>query len=285
MQATNIRPRRSLIFAPGNKPEMYPKAMRAGADIVTIDLEDAVAPGHKAQARVETLAFFGEPSTDDRIERILRINCLRTPDGLADLLAIVEARQPPSAIMLPKVKSPDEVRVHDELLGGPCAHVRFHVIIETNEGLEACFDIARSSERIDSLLFGGVDMAAELRVEPTWDALLYARSRLVHAAASAGLDLIDVPFMDLSDADGLEREARACADLGITGKAAIHPKQVPVLNRIFSPSEEQVVLARRVIDEFEGNDSGLVVVDNKLIERPVIRSMYRILAIADKTLE
>ena len=282
MQSGNIRARRSLIFAPGNKPEMYPKALKTGADIVTVDLEDAIAPQHKDVARAATLALFAEPVPDDGVERIVRINCLRTPEGLADLQAIIESDTPPPALMLPKVKSPDEIRVHEELLTGSHAGIRFHVIIETNEGLECAHEIARSSGRIDSLLFGGVDMAAELRVEPGWDALLYARSRLVHAAASAGLDLVDVPFLDLDDDQGLADEARKCANLGITGKGAIHPKQIAVLNQTFSPTPEEVDRARRVIAEFEGSDSALVVIDNKLIEKPVLRSMYRILAISER---
>ena len=283
MEAGNIRARRSLIFTPGNKPEMYPKALKTGADIVTIDLEDAIAPQHKDQARAATLGVFSDPVPDDGVERIVRINCLRTPKGLADLQAILETDTPPPALMLPKVKSPDEIRVHEELLAGTHGDIRLHVIIETNEGLECAHEIARSSDRIDSILFGGVDMAAELRVEPEWDALLYARSRLVHAAASAGLDLIDVPFLDLDDDKGLADEARKCATLGITGKGAIHPKQIPVLNETFSPSAEEVDRARRVIAEFERGASGLVVIDNKLIEKPVLRSMYRILAISERS--
>ena len=285
-ESQTTRPRRSLIFMPGNKPEMFVKASAAGADIVCIDLEDAIAPPDKEAARSGTMALFadGSETNDDlaKPETIVRINCLRTPDGLADLLAIANAKHGPSAIMLPKVKSPDEIRVHEEILDGVHANIRLHVIIETNEGLEAAFDIARYSNRMDSLLFGGVDMAAELRVEPTWDEMFYARSRIVHAAASASLDLIDVPFMDLGDMDGLAEAARASQRLGFTGKAAIHPKQIPTLNETFSPSEEEIAMARRVIDEFEKQGTGLVVIDNKLIEKPVLRSMYRILAIAER---
>ncbi|MBV7336367.1 CoA ester lyase [Chloroflexi bacterium TSY] len=282
MNHQHTRPRRSLIFMPGNKPDMFEKALAAGADIVCIDLEDAIAPHDKEVARTETLALFADYDPNDRPECIVRINCLRTPDGLADLLALTNADRCPPALMLPKVKSPDEIHVHEELLSGAHEDVRLHVIIETNEGLESCYDIARCSNRIDSLLFGGVDMAAELRVEPTWNELFYARSRIVHAAASAGVDMIDVPYLDLSDMNGLEQEAQACQRLGFTGKAAIHPKQIPTLNRCFSPTEEQIAMARRVIEEFEKQGTGLVLIDNKLIEKPVLRSMYRILAIAEK---
>jgi citrate lyase beta subunit len=285
MSEATPRPRRSLIFAPGNKPEMFPKALNSGADIVCVDLEDAIAPTAKDLAREATLKLFAETPADatEGVECMVRINSLRSPEGLADLLAILSGDRPPRALMLPKVKSPDEITLLAELLDGPRHRgIRFHVIIETNEGLEACHAIARASGRIDSLLFGGVDMAAELRVEPTWDALLHARATMVHAAAGAGLDLIDVPYLDLDDMAGLEREAAAAAALGMTGKGAIHPKQIPVVNRAFGPSPDAIARARRIVQAFEESDSGLVVVDNKLIEKPVLRSMHRILAIADK---
>ena len=125
-------------------------------------------------------------------------------------------------------------------------------------------------------------MAAELRVAPTWPALLHARARLVHAAASAQIDLIDVPFLDLEDMAGLEREAALCAELGMTGKGAIHPKQLPIIERHFSPDEQQIATARRITEAFEQASTGLLVVDGKLVEKPVLRSQYRILAIAER---
>ena len=282
MNERTIRPRRSLIFAPGNRPDMIPKALATGADIVTVDLEDAIAPNDKTAARERTLGWFAENDDFGGVEPVVRVNCLRSVEGLADLQAIVESPRPPPAIMLPKVKSPGEVRVHEELVEQAARPIRLHVIIETNEGLDACIEIAQASDLVDALLFGGVDMAAELRVEPTWNALLHARSRAVHAAASAGVDLIDVPFLDLNDMEGLEREARACAEIGFTGKGAIHPKQIPVLNECFSPSEETVERARRIVAEFDNAGTGLVVIDGKLIEKPVLRSMHRILAIAER---
>lgn len=282
MDSQPFQPRRSLIFAPGNRPEMFPKALTTGADIVCIDLEDAIAPQHKDEAREKTMALFETPQAADGVERIVRVNCTRTPEGLRDLTAILETDTPPPAIMLPKVKSPDEVRAIDELLTGSAAGIRLHVIIETNDGLNACYEIAQASPRIDSLLFGAVDMAAELRVPVAWEPLLYTRSRLVHAAAGAGIDLVDVPFLDLDDMAGLEQEAMACANLGFTGKGSIHPKQIKTINHAFSPSEKAVDQARRVIAAFAESDSGLVVVDNKLIEKPVLRSMQRIVAIADQ---
>lgn len=277
----SAQPRRSLIFTPGNRPDMFPKALKTGADIVTIDLEDAIASEHKDEARKKTLALFTEKPNTGPVECIVRINSLRSASGLKDLSAIIAAEVPPPAIMLPKVKSAEEVELLDELLVDKCANVRFHVIIETNDGLDCCYQIAKSSPRIDSLLFGAIDMAAELRVAPEWEPLFRARSQLVHAAAGAGVDLIDVPFLDLDDMAALKEEAERSAALGFTGKGAIHPKQITTLNKAFSPTEAEVDYARRVIQAFEKGDSGLVLVDNKLIEAPVLRSMYRILTVAE----
>jgi len=279
----NIRPRRSFLFVPGTGPAMFPKALSAGPDIVCVDLEDAVIPEDKDAARRATLTLFEDVPTGVRSELLVRVNSLRSRDGFNDIAAILATSSPPPGLMLPKVKTPDEVKLLADLLDSEQSTIRLQVIIETNEGLEACREIACASDRIDSLLFGGVDMAAELRVEPTWDALLYARMRVVHAAASAGVDLIDVPFLDLNDMAGLEREAAGCAELGFTGKGAIHPKQLPVITKHFTPSAAQIERAHRITRAFEEARTGLVVVDGKLIEKPVLRSMYRILAIAENT--
>jgi len=281
VEEQKIRPRRSFLFVPGSKLEMFPKAIKAGPDIVCIDLEDAIAPGHKEKARADTMALLSTRPDFGKSEVLVRINALRGRDGLADLLALLGLTTPPTGLMLPKVKSADEIRGLDELLDGEGSALRLQVIIETNDGLGACHEIAGASRRIDSLLFGGVDMAAELRVEPVWEALLYARTRLVHAAAGAGIDLIDVPYLDLDDMAGLEREAALCARIRMTGKGAIHPKQLPAIERAFTPSAAQIDYARRIVAAFEDAESGLVVVDNKLIEKPVLRSMYRILSIAE----
>ena len=275
-------PCRSFIFTPGLKPEMYPKALACGADIVCVELEDGIAPKDKAEARRNAMALFAEPQANDGVERIVRINCLREAFGLSDVQAVLETDTPPPALMLPKVRTPDEVIWLDNLLTERGHATRLHVIIETNPGLEAVHDIARASSRIDALFFGGVDMAAELRCKNAWEPLLYARSRVVHAAASIEVDAIDVPFLDLEDSVGMEHAAGLALDLGFSGKGSIHPKQIPILNNVFTPDQAQVDHARRVINAFEEADTGLVVIDGKLIEKPVLREMYRILAISER---
>ena len=277
-----IRPRRSFIFTPGLRPDMYPKALASGADIVCVELEDGIAPKDKAEAREKALALFEKPQADDGVERIVRINSMRERFGIEDVNAILASKTPPPALMMPKVRTPDEVTILDQLLTEAGHETRLHVIIETNEGLEAAFEIAKCSDRIDAMFFGGVDMAAELRYQNNYDALLYARSRVVHASAAAGLDVIDVPYLDLDDPDGMRVEAERVRDLGFSGKGSVHPKQIAALNEVFTPSEAQITRARRIISEFEKANTGLVVIDGKLIEKPVLRDMYRIVAIADR---
>lgn len=277
-----IRPRRSFIFAPGLRPETFPKALASGADIVCVELEDGVAPKDKAQARANAIKLFEEPQADDGVERIVRINSLREGFGQADVQAVLATDTPPPALMLPKVKTPDEVAQLDDLLTERGHPTRLHVIIETNRGLEAAFEIAHCSDRIDAMFFGGVDMAAELRCENAWEPLLYARSRLVHAAASAGHDVIDVPYLDLEDPEGMVVAARQARSLGFSGKGCIHPKQIAALNDVFTPSADEIERARTIIKTFEEADTGLVVIDGKLIEKPVLRDMHRIVAVAER---
>ncbi len=283
MSERNARPRRTFIFTPGLRPEMYPKALATGADIVCVELEDGIAPKDKAAARANAMKLFERPQADDGVERVVRINSLREGFGMADVQAVLAADTPPPALMLPKVRTPDEVALLDDLLSERGHATRLHVIIETNAGLEAAYDIAHCSPRIDALFFGGVDMAAELRCENAWEPLLYARSRVVHAAAGAGLDAIDVPWLDLEDPDGMERAAIQARELGFSGKGAVYPRQIAALNAVFTPSAERIARARRIIAEFEAADTGLVVIDGKLIEKPVLREMHRIVAIAERT--
>lgn len=277
-----IQSRRSFIFTPGLKPEMYPKALKSGTDMVCIELEDGIAPQDKEIARNLALKLFQEKQENDGVERILRINSLREKFGIEDVQAILSTKNPPPALMIPKVKKPDEIILLDNLLSEKGHHCRIHVIIETNEGLENAYQIANCSNRIDALFFGGVDMSAELRCENKWEPLLYARSRIVHAAASAGIDAIDVPYLDLEDLEGMRKEAILAKELGFSGKGSIHPKQIPILNDVFTPSELSIKKAQKIVSVFEKANTGLVVIDGKLIEKPVLREMYRILSIAKK---
>ena len=264
---------------------MFPKALKSGTDIVCVDLEDAVSAKDKASAREAAFATLPTCEGPARVERIIRINCLRTLDGMADVQALLTCPARVEAVMLPKVKGPEEVSNLADLLTEYRKDTRLHVIIETNEALEAVHHIAAASDRIEALFFGGVDMAADLRVRGTWMSLQYARARIVHAAATVGVDVIDVPFLDLEDREGMLREANLAAEMGFTGKGAIHPKQIPDLNGIFTPDEKSVAHARQVLDAFAAGDSGLLVFGGKLIEKPVLRSYARMLAVYERARE
>lgn len=276
-EGRDFQSRRSFIFTPGTRPELLSKAFESGADIVCLELEDGVAPDEKNKARQNVVKLLKSAPVRESCELVVRVNSLRTRFGLDDLVAFLDML-PPLTIMLPKVESEDEVKIIDDLFLESNQQINLQVIIETNKGLEACFEIAQSSPNITALFFGGVDMAADLRCSGTWDSLLYARSKLVHAAAAANIDSLDVPFLDLNDENGLLEQATLAKELGFSGKGAIHPKQIPVINSIFTPSPEEIAYAVRVIEEFKKAESGLVVLDGKLIEKPVLREMERKLA-------
>ena len=282
MDLNKLKVRRSFIFTPGLHPEMFPKAISSGADMVCIELEDGIAIKDKDEARKNTFKALETLEVKSGVELVVRVNCQRTKFGLMDLEAVVSSKTNVKAIMLPKVKTPDEIIFIDDMLTDCGLNTDLHVIMETNEALESIYDIAHASKRIVALYFGGVDMAAELRVPNEYKNLIYARSRLVHAGASVGVDVIDVPYLDLEDMDGMKKEAELVRDLGFTGKGSIHPKQINMLNEIFTPSKEEIIKAKKIVDQFNESDTGLVVIDGKLIEKPVLREMQRKILIADK---
>jgi (S)-citramalyl-CoA lyase len=229
--------RRSYIGIPGLRPELFPDALAVGADMVGVDLEAGNVMKDKDTARKNVVALFEQPQADDGVQRYVRINCLREAFGFADVQAILATDSPPPVLMLPKVGTPEEVVWLDDLLTERGHQCRLYVIIETIDGLEAATAIGRSSPRIDGLFFGGHDMSAELRCQNAWQPLHHARSHLVLAAAAAGLDVVDTPFSDPEDLEGLKREAVLARELGFTGKGAVHPRQIPVLNDVFALDE------------------------------------------------
>ena len=282
MDFNKIKVRRSFIFTPGLNPEMFPKALASGADMVCIELEDGIAIKDKDEARKNTINALKTLEVKNDVELVVRVNCQRTKPGLLDLEAFISSKLKVKALMLPKVKTPDEITFIDDLLSDCNLDTDLHVIMETNEALENIYDIAHSSKRIVALYFGGVDMAAELRVPNSYENLIYARSKLVHAGASVGVDVIDVPYLDLEDMNGMKKEAELVRNLGFTGKGSIHPKQINILNEVFTPSDEEINKAKKIIDQFNASNTGLVVIDGKLIEKPVLREMQRRILVAEK---
>ena len=261
--------RRSLLFVPGTRPERIAKAAAMAADGVILDLEDAVPPAQKAQAREWVVAALGRVDFGSR-ERIVRVNAPGAPEHAADLSAVVPAG--PDALLLPKlsdaaglVRLDAEVRRLEEASGRAPGTVRFHLLIETAAAVVGLEALAAAVPRSAALFYGAGDLARETRARLGPDRLteLYTMSRVVLVARATGLDAIDSPCFDLGHPDRLEAHTRIGADLGYDGKALIHPSQIEVANRYFTPSAEAVAEARRVLAayaEAEGRGRGALAV-------------------------
>lgn len=276
-----FRVRRSLLFVPGVRPDWYPKALATGADAVCIDLEDGVAFGAKDEARELALALFADRART-RAEVSLRINDPKTDLGQCDLEAVRRSGIRPDALMLPKCEGPDEVREVTNALRDASPTLPLIVMAETGRGVAAVDAIATATLNVAAVFFGAIDYAADVGCAVEWDAVLFARSRVVLAAAIAGASAIDSPFMDVPALDTLADECRRTQALGFVGKAAIHPTQVAVIQQAFSPADADVAWAREIVDAYERHKGGVLLVDGKLIERPVIASAKRVLALATK---
>lgn len=274
--------RRSLLFFPATRPDRFEKAIATGVDSVCMDLEDAVSSERKDEARDSVLKTL-KGDFDGTTEIVLRVNSIRTPTGLRDILGINDNKIDIHSIMIPKVESPDEVRMIDAILSSKYGDIQYIPMIETPKGLERVEEIATSSHTVTALLFGGVDLSTELGSTMEWDALLYARSRIVAAARSAGIDIFDTVYLSVSDIEGLQDETKKAKHLGFTGKSAIHPSQIPVIHEVFTPSEEEIDEAKKILRAYEENRKELFLLDGKLIEPPVIKKAERIVAIADAT--
>ena len=274
-----VRLRRSLLFVPAVRPDRFPKALATGTDAVCLDLEDGVGPGAKDEARAAALTLLAERAPT-RAEVSLRINDPTTDVGRRDLDALLGAGVRPDALMLPKVSRPDVIRAVEASLGSVGSDLPLIVQIETAQGVAAVAEIGTASANIAVLFFGAIDLAADIGSVVDWDALVYARSRVVLAAAVAGVTALDSPFMDVPALDALGEESRRARRLGFVGKAAIHPTQVSTIQDAFSPTIDEIAWARRVVAAYEANGGGVLLVEGQLIERPVVRTAQRTLQAA-----
>ena len=275
----SFRTRRSLLFVPAARPDRYPKALATGADGVCIDLEDGVSFADKDQARSAAIDLF-LTRVDTRAEVSLRINDPKTDLGQRDIEAVCAAEVCPDAVMLPKCDSPEEVRDVSQALSSISPTLPLIIMAETARGVAVAEDIATASPNVAAMFFGAIDYAADIGCAVEWDAVLFARSRVVLAAAIANVSSIDSPFMNVSALDELADECSRTQALGFVGKAAIHPTQVSIIQKAFTPATAEVAWAKRIIEAYETNNGGVLLVDGKLIERPVIASAKKILALA-----
>lgn len=284
-----MRPRRSMLYIPGNRPGMIQNCRVFGADSVLLDLEDAIALSEKDAARRLT-AHLLKAVDFGHLEVTVRINGADTPYFRRDLEEIVPAR--PAAIRLPKCQSPQDVLTVDALIseleekhGIPAGSIKIHAMIETALGIQRAYDIASASPRVTALTLGGQDLTADLGVQKTkegWE-LFYARSAVVLAAKAAGVDVFDTVWADINDPEGLLRESRQVMGLGFTGKAAIHPSQIPVIHKAYMPEEKELRKARRIVEaaeEAKARGIGVISVDGKMVDEPVVRRAHRLMELA-----
>ncbi len=269
---------RCLLFVPGERPERFAKALAAGPDMICIDLEDAVLFDNKRQARKDMLAFLAAADTD--LSRVaVRINPVTSELGDEDLAALVAARRRPAMVMLPKIKHSDDALMVAEALG---EQVSLIGLVECPEALLNVDEIADGGgDALTHIMFGGADFSVELGADMGWDSLLYARGHLATVAAKHGKGLIDVPYLGVGDPAGLEDETRRVKGMGFSAKAAIHPAQVPSIQSVFASTADEIERARKIIDAFEqAGTTGALLVDGRLVDKPVITAAKKILGTA-----
>lgn len=283
--------RRTMLFLPGNNPNMIMNGGLLGADSIIFDLEDAVAPDQKDAARIlvksalRSLDFGG-------CEIIIRMNALDTPYWEEDIEEMVPLG--PSAIMPTKVSDGDYIRKLEQKIteteeknGMDVGKIKLIPLLETAMGIEHAYDIAIASPRMEALYLGAEDLTADLRCERTKEGaeILYARGRLVCAARAAGIEAYDTPFTDVEDMEGLRSDARFAKGLGYTGKAVINPRHVEDVNCIFSPSDKEIRYAREVfgaIREAKRQGKGAISLRGKMIDAPIAQRAKLVLEAASE---
>lgn len=278
--------RRSMLFLPGNTPNIIQNGGILGADAVILDLEDAVAPAEKDSARILVRNVIRGMGFDS-CEVIVRINAIDTPYWQKDLDAIIPVR--PSLIMPPKTACAQDVLTVDayitrleEKLGMEAGSVGLIPLIETALGIENAFQIASACPRVKAIFLGGEDLTADLHCKRTKEGeeIAYARSRMVCAARAAGVEVYDTPFTDVHDDEGIYTDAKKAKSLGFTGKSAISPRHVGAINEVFSPSLQDIEYAYEVMEAIrigKEQGKGAVSLRGKMIDAPIVaRAMQTI---------
>ena len=286
---TSIRPRRSALYMPGSNTRALEKAKGLDVDCLILDLEDAVAPDMKADARAQIVAAVQGGGYGDR-EVVIRINGLDTAWGEDDLKAAIDAK--PDAILIPKVNSPADLEraAHKLALGNAPQGLRLWAMMETPLAMLNAAAIAacgRDPEvRLSCFVMGTNDLAKETRAQlnPGRAVMTPWLMTCVAAARTGGIDILDGVYNNFSDLDGFAAECAQGVEMGMDGKTLIHPKQIEACHAAFSPSEEEVAWARKINEIFslpENASKGAIQVDGKMVERLHADMGLRVIAIAD----
>ena len=282
---------RSMLFLPGNNPNMLINGSVLGADAVIFDLEDAVSPAEKDAARVlvrNTLRYMDFTGC----QRIVRINSTDTAYWKADLDAILPEK--PELILLPKTGTAQDALTADayiteleEKLGLPANSVGLMPLIETALGVENAYAIASSCKRIHALFLGAEDLTADLRCKRTKEGreIEYARTRLVVAARAADVEVYDTPFTDVNDDEGIWTDAELAKALGFTGKAAISPRHLEAINQTFTPTLAEIDYAYEVLEAIamaKAQGKGAIALRGKMIDAPIVARAQRTIEMAEQ---
>ncbi|HUK66818.1 MAG TPA: CoA ester lyase [Anaeromyxobacteraceae bacterium] len=280
-----VRPRRSVLYVPGSNPRALAKARSVPADALILDLEDAVAPEAKEEARRRVVQVLEEGGHGGR-EILIRVNGEETPWGEPDLAAA--ARSGADGVLLPKVERADTVRRAEERLAwaGAPSGMALWCMLETPGGILAAREVACASNRIGGLVAGTSDLTNDLgaRATPLRLEVMTSLGLILLAARATGLCALDGVHLDLADEKGFEQICRQGRDLGFDGKTLIHPRTVEVANRVFAPDEREILLARRIVTahaEALARKEAVVVVDGRLVEALHVEGALRLLALAE----
>lgn len=274
--------RRSVLYVPGSNARALEKARDLPVDALIFDLEDAVAPAAKDEARQAVLAALASGAYGNR-ELIVRINSLSTPWGEADLRAFATSKA--AAVLLPKVSSAGDIRAAEAVL--PDA-MPIWAMIETPKAVLNIREIAASGPQLKCLVMGLNDLAKDMQVEltPTREAFQYALSACVLAARACGLCILDGVYPALQDNTGFEAQCAQGRMLGFDGKTLIHPNQIDAANRIFVPSAEAISKAEAIVAAWQaGSDKGVVVVDGQMVEALHVAQAERTLQLSKRIAE
>lgn len=286
------RLRRSMMFVPGNNPSMIIDAPVFCPDSVILDLEDAVSVNQKDAARelvvraLKTLDFGS-------CETVVRINGRHTPFCEGDIRALVPAK--PDVLRLAMTELPEDIVWADELIakleaehGVPAGTVKLMAAIETARGIVNAKDIALSSKRLVAMSFGAEDFTNSIQSErtPEGHELLVARATIVLAARAAGIDPIDTVYSRVDDDDGFRADALKAKQMGFAGKSCIHPKQVRLVHEVFRPTAAEIRKAQAIteaIEEAEKRGRGVIAVDGRMVDGPIVMKAQRVLQLAQAT--
>jgi len=278
--------RRALLYMPGDGRRKIEKATTLGVDCICMDMEDGTAINRKAEARAVISQAVKELNFG-KSERCIRINSIGSGFEKDDLATAMAAR--PDTIVVPKIETAEQITwVSDQIESYELSNrlnigsIRLLIGLETAKGILNLMEIAEADKRLEAIIFGAEDYAASVGATRTKEAteVLYARSAVVATCAANDLQAIDMVYIDFKDSEGLRVEAEQGARLGFSGKQVIHPNQVPVTQEAFTPSDEAIVYAKRVVESFESSQKegrGAYALDGKMIDMPLLKNAQKVL--------